>query len=158
MSKQTVDAPTDRLFGILPHFLPIMEVFVYGIFVIQAVPLLRDFYGFLQPIMQAYNSGFTSFLVFILLYVGVVNNPSVSHFIRFNVLQSILIGILASLCGLILRYMILPAFGTSMVTQVVMSAIFIPTFGICIYSMIMSGLGKYAEIPQLSETTYLHLR
>jgi uncharacterized membrane protein len=90
--------------------------------------------------------------------VWVVRNDRINHFIRFNTIQTILIGILASLLGLAMQYLIIPAFGSSLITQTLSNTIFIGGVGACIYSMVQSALGKYAEIPTISEAAYSQVR
>ena len=103
------------------------------------------------------NSGFGGFILFIGLYLAVVNNQKVSRFIRFNTLQAILIGILISLCGLLLQYVILPVLGMGAVTQVLMNVVFLGTIAASGYGIIMSAMGEYTQIPQLSETAQIQI-
>ena len=111
----------------------------------------------LAPLLAIDNNQIGGFVLFFGLYLGVVVNPKISRFIRFNVLQAILIGILLSLCGLLLQYVLLPILGGGPVTQVLMNTIFFGTWAVGIYGIIMSALGKYTEIPQLSETAQMQI-
>ena len=153
MDSQT---PADRLFGSLVYLLPILDVYAYGGFVFEQFPIVGQLYQLLSPLMLIYSIPFGSFALFLGLYIGVANNPKVSRFIRFNTLQSILIGILISLCGLVLQYMLRPIFGMGIVTQVLMNVVFLGSISAAFYGIGMSALGKYAEIPQLSDTAHLY--
>jgi uncharacterized membrane protein len=107
--------------------------------------------------MTIYRYPFGGFLLFFLLYLGVVANPRISRFIRFNALQSILIGILLSLFGLIFSYILLPMLPIAVVIQLLMNGIFLGTMAVSIYGILFSALGKYAEIPQLSDAAHMQI-
>lgn len=156
MSWQSSQTAADRFFGSLVYLLPILDVYAFGIFIFEQFPIVRELYQLLGPLMLIYSIPFGSFALFLGLYIGVVNNPQVSRFIRFNTLQAILVGILLSLCGLLLRYVLAPLLGTSIVTQVLMNVVFLGTIALSGYGIVMSALGKYAEVPQLSDTARLY--
>ena len=147
----------DRFFGCLPYLLPIADVYLFGTFLFQEFPSLKQLYIPLAPLLMINNSGFGGFILFIGLYLAVVNNQKVSRFIRFNTLQAILIGILISLCGLLLQYVILPVLGMGAVTQVLMNVVFLGTIAASGYGIIMSAMGEYTQIPQLSETAQIQI-
>jgi hypothetical protein len=71
------------------------------------------------------------------------------------VIQAILIGILISLCQLLLQYVFLKIPGIEAVTQVLMNTVFFGTIVMSVYGIVMSALGKYTEIPQLSDTAQM---
>lgn len=86
-----------------------------------------------------------------------VRNEQIAHFIRFNVMQAILIGIVLSLVGL--AFQILgPVLGRSLLTETLFNIIFLGTLAASFYSIIQSALGRYAEIPGISEASYLQVR
>jgi uncharacterized membrane protein len=156
MSLQGSQTATDRFFGSMAYLLPIADVFFFGKFVFAQFPIAQQVYQPLAPLL-AVNNGIGGFLLFLGLYIGVVINPKIGRFIRFNVLQAILIGILLSLCGLLLEYVLLPLIGLSELTQVLMNTVFFGTWAMAIYGIVMSALGKYTEIPQLSETAQMQI-
>ncbi len=147
----------DRFFGCLPYLLPIADVYFFGMFLFQEFPSLQQLYIPLAPLLAINNSGYGGFILFIGLYLGVVNNQKISRFIRFNTLQAILIGILISLCGLILSYVLRPIIGMGPITQVLMNVIFLGTIAASGYGIIMSAMGEYTQIPQLSETAQIQV-
>jgi uncharacterized membrane protein len=156
MSSQGSHTAADRFFGCLPYLLPIADVHNFGFFLFQQFPELQQLYIPLAPLLMI-NNGFGGFILFIGLYLGVVNNPQISRFIRFNTLQAILIGILISLCGLIFSYILRPIIGMGEITQVLMNTLFLGTIAMSGYGIIMSAMGKYTEIPQLSETAQIQV-
>ena len=157
MSSQSSATAADRFFGSLAYLLPIADVYFFGLFVFREFPIIEQLYQPLAPLLAINNNQIGSLVLFFGLYVGVVINPQISRFIRFNVLQSILIGILISLCGLLLRYVLLPIIGMGAVTQVLMNVVFYGTIAVSGYGIFMSALGKYTEIPQLSDTAQMQI-
>lgn len=157
MSWQSSQTAADRFFGSLVYLLSIVDAYAFGRFIFEQFPIVEQIYQPLFPLMLIYSLPFGGFILFLGLYLGVVNNPRISRFIRFNTLQTILIGILLSLCGMALRYVLLPIIGNGIVTQVLMNVIFLGTIAMSVYGIVMSALGKYAEFSQLSETAHLHV-
>ncbi|WP_373539031.1 Tic20 family protein [Chamaesiphon sp.] len=157
MSGQGSQTVADRFFGSIVYLLPLARVFSFGVFVFQQLPIVQELYLPLAPLLAIDNNQIGGFVLFFGLYLGVVANPKISRFIRFNVLQAILIGILLSLCGLLLQYVLLPILGLGPVTQVLMNTVFFGTWAAGIYGIVMSALGKYTEIPQLSETAQMQV-
>ncbi len=155
MSSQ---APTvaDRVFGSLAYLLPIADTAFFSYFAAAQFPFVGNFYQAIAPVLRL-NSGFGGLVLFLLLYAGVVVNPRVSRFIRFNVLQTILLGILLFLCGFPLRFALDSSLLPIEVTQVLMNTVFFGTWAIVVYGFIASALGRYTEIPQLSETAHLQV-
>jgi uncharacterized membrane protein len=154
MSSETA---ADRFFGSLAYLLPIADVYFFGLFVFKQFPIFEQLYQPLAPLLAVNNNQIGGFVLFFGLYVGVVVNPRISRFIRFNVLQAILMGILLSLCGLLLQYVLLPIIGMGLLTQVLMNVVFFGTFAMAVYGIGMSALGKYTEIPQLSDNAQIQI-
>jgi uncharacterized membrane protein len=157
MSWQGSQTAADRFFGSIAYLLPIADVFFFGKFVFAQFPIAEQIYQPLLPLLALNNDRIGGLLLFLGLYIGVVINAKINRFIRFNVLQAILIGILLSLCGLLLQYVLLPILGLGVLTQVLMNTVFFGTWAISIYGIIMSAVGKYTEIPQLSETAQMQV-
>lgn len=157
MSSQGSQIAADRFFGSIAYLLPIADVSFFGKFVFAQFPSAEQIYQPLAPLLALNNHPIGGLLLFLGLYIGVVINAKVNRFIRFNVLQAILIGILLSLCGLLLQYVLLPIIGVGVLTQVLMNTVFFGTWAMAIYGIIMSALGKYTEIPQLSETAQMQV-
>jgi uncharacterized membrane protein len=155
MSSYGSASTADRLFGSLAYLLPISRAFPFGQILFQQVPFLPQLYQPLAPLLAINNNQIGSLVLFFGLYAGVVINPQISRFIRFNVLQSILIGVFISLCGLLMG---LPIFGMGALTPVLTTIIFLSTLAMSGYGIFMSALGKYTEIPQLSEAAQTQIR
>ncbi|AFY96239.1 Tic20 family protein [Chamaesiphon minutus] len=156
MSWQSSETVADRFFGGLAYLLPIVNAYFFGEFIFGQFPIVEQLYGPLMPLVRL-DSGFGGFILFLVLYAGVAVNPRVSRFIRFNVFQAILIGILLSLCRLLLQAVLPGIPGLGQITQVLLNTVFLGTLAIAGYGLIMSALGKYTDIPQLSETARIQV-
>jgi hypothetical protein len=68
-------------------------------------------------------------------------------------MQAILLDILLVLCSLLFN-ILLKGLGTNLVTETLLNIVFLGTVAACGYSIVQSLLGRYAEIPALSEAVY----
>jgi hypothetical protein len=154
----------DRLFGALPYLLPLIDVIVMGF----ATPLFRQFPILqwvvvpLTPFLQVYSLPFASLILFFALFLLVVRNDRISHFIRFNTMQAIMIDIVLFLCKILDDYILGPVFqglgeGMGFGLEVLYNMIFLGVVAVFVYGVVQSLLGKYAEVPTLSDAVYMQL-
>ncbi|TRT59036.1 MAG: hypothetical protein EWV85_05230 [Microcystis aeruginosa Ma_QC_C_20070703_M131] len=146
----------DRIFAALVYLLPLYSAFAFGIFIFQQIPFLGAALAIaLYPLAFLYSSlgNFGSLIVFFVLFFAVVRNPRISHFIRFNTMQAILIDILVYLLGLALGF-VARGLGANLVVETLFNVVFLGAFAACVYSIIQSVIGKYADIPTISEAAY----
>ncbi len=140
----------ERIFACLPYLLPLVEGLAFGSYLFQQVPALKP----LVALNNFYTSiPFGGLIVFFALFFLVVRNESIAHFIRFNTMQAILIDIVLVLCSFAL-----PLFGASFATEILSNTIFIGVVAAAGYSVIQSALGRYAEVPVISEAVYMQVR
>jgi hypothetical protein len=173
MSWQT-QTPADRFFGSIAYLLPIADAFFFGFFIFRQFPLVGQLYIPLYPLIwldkldlgALVSGGFLSglvtggFIIFLLLYRYVVINPRISRFIRFNVLQAIMLGILLSLTEIAFKYPFLTAieYSNSLeVVPIVMSIIFVTAVGVSLYALGIAALGKYTQLARLSQAAQAHI-
>lgn len=145
----------DRIFAALVYLLPLYSAFAFGIFIFQQIPFLGAALAIvLTPLAFLYSSlgSFGSLIIFFVLFLAVVRNPRISHFIRFNTMQAILIDILVSLLRLVLGFV--ARGGANLVVETLFNVVFLGAFAACVYSIIQSVIGKYADIPTISEAAY----
>jgi len=71
-------------------------------------------------------------------------------------MQALLLDIVAYLCGIILRIVALP--GLAFAMQTLSTTIFLGIMIAVIYSTIQTLMGRYAEIPTLSDAVYMQVR
>lgn len=165
MTWRGTATPADRIFAILPYLLPLSDaVFTGGAFfryITQFPPLVPvatiiQLLALPAVLVQSLVPFFGSLIVFMLLIFLVVRNPRISHFIRFNTLQAILIGFIIFVCSLLIGVFETPSL--SLLTDTLSNVVFLGGLGVVLYSMVQSGLGRYAEIPTLSEAVYMQVR
>ena len=146
----------DRIFAALVYLLPLYSAFALGDSIFQQIPFLgAALVIVLTPLAFLYSSlgSFGSLIIFFVLFLAVVRNPRISHFIRFNTMQAILIDILVYLLGLVLGF-VARGLGANLVVETLFNVVFLGAFAACVYSIIQSVIGKYADIPTISEAAY----
>ena len=146
----------DRIFAALVYLLPLYSAFAFGVFIFQQIPFLGAALAIaLYPLAFLYSSlgSFGSLIIFFVLFFAVVRNPRISHFIRFNTMQAILIDILVYLLGLALGF-VARGLGANLALETLFNVVFLGAFAACVYSIIQSVIGKYADIPTISEAAY----
>ena len=80
----------DRIFAALVYLLPLMEVYQFSQPLLRVIPFFNIIYVPLQPLMQLYYGfPFAGIIIFFALFLGVVRNERISHFVRFNAMQAI---------------------------------------------------------------------
>lgn len=157
-------SPTDRIFASLVYLLPLMDVIalcfrqlgagsflspIFNAIVIPLAPLLSFYYGF---------GGLMPLIIFFALFLLVVRNESIAHFIRFNAMQSILFGIVLSLVSILWRYVFAGFLGGTLLEQTLFNTVFLGTIVAVGYGIAQSALGRYAEIPTISDAAYTQVR
>ncbi|MDW8237969.1 MAG: Tic20 family protein, partial [Aquificaceae bacterium] len=101
----------DRMCASLVYLLPLYDGIDYGRFLFAQFPLLSYLKYPLIPLAFVYSAfplGLGSLLVFIILFVAVVRNEKIPHFIRFNTMQAILLSIVLTIITLIYGFILQP--------------------------------------------------
>jgi len=148
----------DRIFGALVYILPLIYVLPFGLFLLRQFPALGFIYVPLQPVVQIYYAfPFAGIIIFFVLFLAVVRNERINHFIRFNTMQAILLDILLVLLRLATQ-ILGEGLGQNLLTETLYNVVFLGTLAACFYAIIQSALGRYAEIPALSEAVYGQVR
>ena len=148
---------SDRIFASLPYLLPLVDGLMFGQFLFQQFPVLQLLLIPLAPLMQIYRLPFASLIIFFALYLGVVRNENISHFIRFNAMQAILLDIVLMLCGLVLP-ILAKSFQIAFIAETLYNMVFLGVLAAFIYAVAQSTLGRYAEIPPISDAVYMQVR
>lgn len=148
----------DRIFACLPYLLPLVDGYAFGDkYLFERFPELRLLFVPLAPLMQIYSLPFASLIIFFALYLGVVRNENISHFIRFNAMQAILLDIVLMLCGLVLP-ILAKSFQIAFIAETLYNMVFLGVLAAFIYAVAQSALGRYAEIPPISDAVYMQVR
>ncbi|MEH1968476.1 MULTISPECIES: Tic20 family protein [unclassified Nostoc] len=158
MSWRGSTTVSDRIFASLPYLLPLIEVFVFGRYLLSEFPPLQLLFLPLVPLLNIYYGvRYAGMIIFFALFLLVVRNEKISHFIRFNTMQAILLDIIIFLFGILTDVVgLVPAGGFAI--QTLSTTIFIGIVGAVAYSVIQSVSGRYAEIPAISDAVYMQVR
>jgi len=143
----------DRLFASLVYLLPLYYVLQFGGFLFNQFPFLRIITIPLIPLAILYSAiPFARLIVFIAIFALVIRNSNISHFVRYNAMQAILIDILLILINLIFGILLSGIGG--LFIETLYNVIFLGTLVACGFSIYQSATGKYAELPGISEAAY----
>lgn len=151
----------DRIFAAIVYLIPLHYAFEYfgrGLSLQHPTlnPLLNLIAIICTPVSLIYSAiplGLGSIVIFFVLYMAVVRNESINHFIRFNTLQAILIDIALFLLALVGGIIAIGFIG-----QIFNTVVFLGTLIACGYGIWQSAIGRYAEMPTISEAAYSQLR
>ena len=94
--------------------------------------------------------GFSGLLIFFVLFAGVVRNPKVPYFVRFNACQALLLNISLLIITYLLGIFSLPL-------PALISIIFISSFSIFIFSVFQCIYGIEPEIPLISKSVRMQI-
>lgn len=145
----------DRIFAALVYLIPLYSALPFGADLFGQFPILSLIQIPLLPLAFVYNAiPFGSLVVFFVLFLAVVRNDKISHFIRFNTMQAILVDIALSLLAILFFNIIEPGVLPSPISITLFNVIFTAVLAICIYSISQCALGRYPEIPAISEAVY----
>jgi uncharacterized membrane protein len=148
----------DRIFASLSYLLPLVEVFKYGLFLMVQFPILKLLFLPLWPLLQVYYGvRYAGLLIFLALFIFVVRNERISHFIRFNTMQAILLDIAIFLFGVLTDLVGLISIGDFAI-QTLSTTVFLGIVVAVVYAVAQSLLGRYAEIPAISDAVHMQVR
>ncbi|NET31620.1 MAG: hypothetical protein F6K19_06420 [Cyanothece sp. SIO1E1] len=148
---------SDRVFACLPYLLPLVYGLPFGQFFFAQFPALRLLFIPLAPFQAIASFPFAGLIIFFALFFLVIRNSSISHFIRFNTMQAILLDIIIILCQVILG-LLGSTLGAGLLAQTLYNVIFLGMLACVVYSVAQSVLGRYAEIPTISDAVYMQVR
>ncbi len=148
----------DRIFACLPYLLPLVEGIGFGRFLFVQFPALQVILIPLSPVLAIYSTiPFAGLIIFFALFMLVVRNEKINHFIRFNTMQAILLDIVLVLCSLLIS-VLGPVPGASFAIETLTNTIFIGLVASVVYSVAQTIMGRYAEIPAISNAVYMQVR
>jgi len=156
----------DRLYAALPYLLPIAAVVSFGAFLFLQFPILQDVFFPVFKLNQILSISIIDFIsirfvAWFGVFILVVRNFKVNHFVRFNAMQALLLDIIVALMSAITQLLSLIlgnlAFFPFML-QIIASVTFLGITAAFLYSIFQCVLGKYAEMPIVSEVAYSQVR
>ena len=133
-----------RLTSVLLYTLPLKASFPFGYYFFYKFAFLKIFLYLTLPVSIIEKSlPFGGFLFFLIIFAGVVRNPNIPYFVRFNACQALLLNISLIIFSYILRIFPLDEIGL---------IIFVVTLAIFIFSVFQCINGIEPEIPFISES------
>jgi Chloroplast import apparatus Tic20-like len=158
-------SPRDRVFACLPYILPLIEVLAFSNPLFAQLPILGTIYlTLLAPFLVIYGFlarliPYVELIIFFALFLLVVRNERILHFIRYNTMQALLISIGISLLGLCFQLLgFVGAGSVPLFVEVIFNLIFLAVVSASVYSIVQCIRGRYAEIPIISEAVYAQVR
>lgn len=153
----------DRCSSILPYWLPLLEGLQnFGQQILPDYPfnLMIIYKKTLMPVVIFYvTHPALAFIVFFILYYLFVRTKSPipdRPFIRFNVLQAILLFLINSLLGATFRALPIE-FRTSLYGLMLCNTLFWFVLSTIVYSIFKSIEGKYSKIPVISQAVRIQI-
>ena len=146
-----------RLLGLLAYLLPWSDALSFGRELYNLFPWISYLALPATPVVLLERSiPFGGFLLFLVLFLVVVRNPNVPYYLRFNVLQAILLDILLVVLALAFNVLLSPL-GNSLMIRTLNNTVFIGALVLVLYASIQCIRGKEADLPSLSEAVRMQL-
>ena len=152
----------DRAFSALAYVMPLASAlnaaaYFFRFLAEEAPAVLSGIELVLTPLapLIAIENSILGLGVFILLFVFVIRNQNISRFIRFNVLQAIIVSFMISITMLVLG--LVGLMGNNIVGETFSNVLFLGGMAIVIYGVAQSVMGRYAEIPTISDAVNMQM-
>ena len=147
----------ERILGILLYLIPWSDSLKFGNHLFIKYPFTQIIQIPAIPIIIIERLiPFGNFLLFLLIFIGLVRNSKVSYFLRFNALQSLLINIGIIIVSFIFDILFNP-FGNSLIIRTFSSTVLISLFSIITYCVWSCTQGNEPNLPGISQATKIQL-
>ncbi|EFN53875.1 hypothetical protein CHLNCDRAFT_136015 [Chlorella variabilis] len=134
----------DRVVASLPYLFP-----SFGTILLPLDPIIRLYYSF--PL--------ASLIVFFGVYLGIINNPRFSRYVRFNAMQAILLDIILILPGLLESIFRPPMGGPGLQLYITTyNSIFLFLFACVAYGVGSCLVGQTARLPLVADAADAQVR
>lgn len=150
-------SPLDRVWGSLAYLLPLLAVLPFGMALYRSFPFLLQLLRPLFMLNFVETIPFASLIIFFALFILVVRNERINHFIRYNTALAIVTQIGVILCQVIVQFLLAPiltAVGLSVILETFYTTLFLAVWAIAVYAWFCNIKGNYAEVPVMSESAY----
>ncbi len=138
-----------RISSIFLYTLPLKASIPFGYYLFYKYSFLKVLFFITFPISIVENSlPFGGLLLFLILFGGLVRNPKVPYFVRYNAFQALLLDIALIIISYLLRIIPLVELGT---------IVFIFSLSIFVYSIFQCLYGVEPEIPFISNSVRLQI-
>ncbi|KAK7340384.1 hypothetical protein VNO77_21086 [Canavalia gladiata] len=144
---------TERLISIAAYTLPFFNSLQYGRYLLAQYPNFAVLFDPIVPFLAFYRSiPYSSFVAFFALYLGIVRNPNLPQYVRFNAMQAVTLDVLLVL-PLLLQRIFSP--GRAGIGFRIMlwshNAVFIFTLLCFLYSVSSCVLGRTPYLPFVAD-------
>jgi len=145
-----------RLLALLPYLLPWSDGLPFGRSLYGLFPALQWLsLPALPVVLLERNVPFGGFLLFLVLFLAVVRNPRIPYFLRFNVLQAILLDIVLVVVSLAFQLLRLGSLGFA--GRTLANTVFLGMLVLLVFAVVQCVRGKEADVPSLSEAVRMQL-
>jgi len=145
-----------RLLALLAYLLPWSAALPFGDSLDNLIPALQWLALPALPVLMLERGvPFGGFLLFLVLFLAVVRNPQVPYFLRFNVLQAILLDIVLVVVSLAFQLLRLGSLGFT--GRTLANTVFLGMLVLLLFALVQCLRGKEADIPTLSEAVRMQL-
>ncbi|GAB2277175.1 Protein TIC 20-II, chloroplastic [Dionaea muscipula] len=143
----------DRLVSAAAYFLPLFNGLQYGRFLFSQFPYLSALFEPILPIFSVYRSiPYGSFVTFFGLYLGIVKNPILSHYVRFNAMQALVVDVLLAVPLIVQRILDPGRAGLGFKLMVAgYNALFVCLVCCIVYTWVFCVLGKTPYLPFVAD-------
>ena len=146
-----------RLLALLTYLLPWSDGLPFGRSLTSLFPVLQWLSLPALPLVLIVQAiPFGGFILFLVLFLGVVRNQRVPYFIRFNALQAILLDIILIVLSLAFNLLLAPL-GGNFAVRTLANTVFLVMLVLVLFWIIQCLRGKEADIPSLSEAVRMQL-
>ncbi len=138
-----------RLISVIFYTLPLKGALPFGYYLFYKFSFLKVFLYLTFPIAIIERSlPFGGLIFFLIFYGGIVRNPNIPYFVRFNACQALLLDIGLIILTYLTRILPLSEFG---------SIVFVLTLSIFIFSIFQCIKGVEPEIPFISKSVRMQI-
>ncbi|KAL6752349.1 hypothetical protein V8C86DRAFT_1814123 [Haematococcus lacustris] len=150
----------ERVLAAVPYVLPWFNAVMYGRFLFYMYPAVKACIKPVLPAISAFHSiPFGSLIAFFGIYLGIVNNQSMSRFVRVNAMQAMLLDVLLVMPRLVESVITVPSSGWGVQLYAnFQSFIWIFTTAWVIFGIANSLLGQVGRIPFIAEAADQQVR
>lgn len=156
----TLKGPPSTLWKVvaaLTYLIPWIDTISLGREIYHSFPSLLWLYFAPGPSVGVYySSQFAPLVIFFLLFLTIVKNTKLHHFVRFNCMQAVMLDIVCMLFHIVRAYFPAEVRWSNLLLTFDKFA-FVACMTTVIYCMYFTLRGKYADIPFVSESVYMQV-
>ena len=145
-----------RLAAALAYLLPWSDAVGFGGSLFRQFPPLVWLAMPAAPLQLLQNAvPLGGLVLFLVLFLAVVRNPRIPYFLRFNVLQAILLDIVLVVVSLAFQLLRLGSLGFA--GRTLANTVFLGMLVLLVFAVVQCVRGKEADVPSLSEAVRMQL-